>query len=123
MIEDPRKFKSSIFNRQSSMGWCPGTELNRRHTDFQSVALPTELPGRPGRRNREGTLAESAKTDGAGPPRLARRLRRRTKRISDDEEVAVILREDQSVRGERHGRVGRSERQVEEDPLSHRAGG
>jgi hypothetical protein len=23
----------------------PGTESNRRHTDFQSVALPTELPG------------------------------------------------------------------------------
>jgi hypothetical protein len=26
--------------------WCPGAELNHRHTDFQSVALPTELPGR-----------------------------------------------------------------------------
>ncbi len=25
--------------------WCPGTELNRRHRDFQSRALPTELPG------------------------------------------------------------------------------
>src|SRR5437763_4989196 len=25
--------------------WCPGAELNHRHTDFQSVALPTELPG------------------------------------------------------------------------------
>ena len=25
-------------------GWCRGAELNRRHTDFQSVALPTELP-------------------------------------------------------------------------------
>ena len=25
---------------------CPGTELNRRHGDFQSPALPTELPGR-----------------------------------------------------------------------------
>ncbi len=24
----------------------PGTELNRRHADFQSAALPTELPGR-----------------------------------------------------------------------------
>ncbi len=27
------------------MEWCPGTELNRRHRDFQSRALPTELPG------------------------------------------------------------------------------
>ena len=26
--------------------WWPGTELNRRHKDFQSSALPTELPGR-----------------------------------------------------------------------------
>ena len=26
--------------------WCPGAESNHRHTDFQSVALPTELPGR-----------------------------------------------------------------------------
>jgi hypothetical protein len=26
------------------LGWCRGAELNRRHTDFQSVALPTELP-------------------------------------------------------------------------------
>jgi hypothetical protein len=25
--------------------WCPGTESNRRHKDFQSFALPTELPG------------------------------------------------------------------------------
>jgi hypothetical protein len=25
--------------------WWPGTELNRRHRDFQSRALPTELPG------------------------------------------------------------------------------
>ncbi len=25
--------------------WWPETELNRRHKDFQSSALPTELPG------------------------------------------------------------------------------
>ena len=25
--------------------WCPGVELNYRHRDFQSRALPTELPG------------------------------------------------------------------------------
>ena len=25
--------------------WWPGTESNRRHKDFQSSALPTELPG------------------------------------------------------------------------------
>jgi hypothetical protein len=26
------------------MEWCRGTESNRRHEDFQSSALPTELP-------------------------------------------------------------------------------
>ena len=25
--------------------WCPGAESNHRHEDFQSTALPTELPG------------------------------------------------------------------------------
>ena len=25
--------------------WCPGAESNHRHEDFQSSALPTELPG------------------------------------------------------------------------------
>ena len=32
---------------QAREGWWPGTELNRRHHDFQSCALPTELPGLP----------------------------------------------------------------------------
>lgn len=25
--------------------WCPGADSNHRHADFQSTALPTELPG------------------------------------------------------------------------------
>src|SRR6266480_3572334 len=33
---------------------CPGTESNRRHGDFQSPALPTELPGHAPRRARYG---------------------------------------------------------------------
>ena len=32
----------------SHVGWCPGTESNCRHADFQSAALPSELPGQPG---------------------------------------------------------------------------
>ena len=34
-------FKSECRNKK----WWPETELNRRHKDFQSSALPTELPG------------------------------------------------------------------------------
>ncbi len=30
--------------------WCPGLESNQRHCDFQSHALPTELPGHPAKR-------------------------------------------------------------------------
>src|SRR6185437_10848 len=30
----------------SAEALCPGTESNCLHTDFQSVALPVELPGR-----------------------------------------------------------------------------
>ena len=34
--------------------WCPGLESNQRHCDFQSHALPTELPGHPSRRSTTG---------------------------------------------------------------------
>lgn len=30
---------------QSKGKWCPGADSNHRHRDFQSRALPTELPG------------------------------------------------------------------------------
>ena len=30
--------------------WWPGAESNCRHEDFQSTALPTELPGHQGTR-------------------------------------------------------------------------
>ncbi len=36
--------KSGFFT--SSKEWCPDADLNHGHTDFQSVALPTELSGR-----------------------------------------------------------------------------
>src|SRR6476661_2286098 len=34
-----------LASRSFSEGWCPGAESNHRHRDFQSRALPTELPG------------------------------------------------------------------------------
>ena len=30
---------------QQELKWCPGADSNHRHEDFQSSALPTELPG------------------------------------------------------------------------------
>ena len=42
----PRYQKDSgVFNACKAFNWWPGTESNRRHKDFQSSALPTELPG------------------------------------------------------------------------------
>ena len=41
----PRKRKPS---GPCCVYWWPGAESNCRHTDFQSVALPTELPSRNG---------------------------------------------------------------------------
>ena len=36
--------------------WCPGAESNHRHEDFQSTALPTELPGQKRGIQREGRV-------------------------------------------------------------------
>ena len=40
------KKTDSMVGFIQSYSWCPGAESNRRHEDFQSSALPTELPGR-----------------------------------------------------------------------------
>ena len=61
--------------------WCPGADLNHRHADFQSAALPTELPGRIYRSKhkhklrvcfalilKRGILAAYRKKDGVCPP-------------------------------------------------------
>src|SRR3569832_668839 len=50
--------------------WCPGPESNQRHCDFQSHALPTELPGRPGGRPLKGRPAESGRYNGVVRPCL-----------------------------------------------------
>jgi hypothetical protein len=42
-----------VCGRRWMMKWWPGRELNPRHADFQSAALPTELPGLSERRIRQ----------------------------------------------------------------------
>ena len=37
--------KSKTTRRWFVDSWWPGAESNHRHKDFQSSALPTELPG------------------------------------------------------------------------------
>src|SRR5512143_1287309 len=39
------KLAGSEVKDPNGVRWWPGTELNRRHADFQSAALPAELPG------------------------------------------------------------------------------
>jgi hypothetical protein len=41
--------------------WCPEADLNHRHADFQSAALPTELSGHPVQEPEGGTRSLPAK--------------------------------------------------------------
>ena len=43
--DQPSGDRATLSKKTLSRKWCPGTESNRRHCDFQSHALPTELPG------------------------------------------------------------------------------
>src|SRR5208282_4961946 len=43
------------------MRWCPGADLNHRHADFQSAALPTELPGHAAVKGRRRPLIEASR--------------------------------------------------------------
>ena len=43
---DPAKPQKKIAQQVDYLNsWWPGAESNHRHKDFQSSALPTELPG------------------------------------------------------------------------------
>ena len=46
--------------------WWPGAESNCRHADFQSAALPTELPGQPARALQLSQVAHYSKTSSIG---------------------------------------------------------
>ena len=40
----PLSHTSKYANHINMISWCRGAESNHRHRDFQSLALPTELP-------------------------------------------------------------------------------
>ena len=46
-----RPLRISSLNQRAFMRWCPDSESNQGHGDFQSPALPTELSGQRGALN------------------------------------------------------------------------
>ena len=56
---------STVFHGREK--WWPGSESNQRHADFQSAALPTELPGHCWNIPRRGALDRGARIRPAGP--------------------------------------------------------
>ena len=58
--------ESSRMEGHEKAEWCPEADLNHRHADFQSAALPTELSGHPGRYQgyRKGRLVPPRKRAG-----------------------------------------------------------
>ncbi len=40
-----RQFGAGLSKSPAPNWWCPGAESNHGHADFQSAALPSELPG------------------------------------------------------------------------------
>jgi hypothetical protein len=87
----------------SSFVWWPETDLNRRHGDFQSPALPTELPGRAQRlvripaRPRDGQGQQRATRHSRG--RGATRMGRAPKALHGPPELLLAVRhEDQDRR-------------------------
>lgn len=46
------KRKTDVNERPCMNKWCPDSESNQGHGDFQSPALPTELSGQRGALNR-----------------------------------------------------------------------
>src|SRR3954466_11002966 len=58
-------------NDRSEASWCPGAGSNHRHCDFQSHALPTELPGHTRRRKGRPERAVYSGAGGPCPPAFA----------------------------------------------------
>ena len=51
--DEPSRGRRFQDSGHTGIEWCPGAGSNHRHCDFQSHALPTELPGHVPARSRE----------------------------------------------------------------------
>ena len=75
IIWDFRHIAADNGGRLPMGSWCPGAGSNHRHCDFQSHALPTELPGRSqpnnGLRERRFIVRQHASVHHASPCGLA----------------------------------------------------
>ncbi len=54
-----RPLRISSPNQRALMQWCPDSESNQGHGDFQSPALPTELSGQRGALNRNPYISST----------------------------------------------------------------
>src|SRR5690606_22707900 len=75
----------------------PGTESNRRHRDFQSRALPTELPGRPEPITALDVDEKPPGIEGAGGGAGVRRLSHRSYRLAPPARLAPYRHESASA--------------------------
>ena len=98
------RYLLEFAGRSGMRVWCPGPESNQRHADFQSAALPTELPGRP---------------DGETPAN--RRLPRSSRFIGERNGAVQPFRHRAghaaATRRNRRGRLSRAPRRHAPEPL------
>jgi hypothetical protein len=98
-------FSRSLLAPRAASSW-PGAESNRRHHDFQSCALPTELPGpdkKPARASRRGreVLGGDAPTAAPLPPTIAGSTCRRPSRRPNFASVSPLAVPERGKRRQR----------------------
>ncbi len=69
-IDRPLRFSSLNQRALMQNSWCPDSESNQGHGDFQSPALPTELSGQRAALNRIGRFSSMDLSEIYDKPRL-----------------------------------------------------
>jgi hypothetical protein len=71
LLRDELSRGKLVSHGSTELEWCPGAGSNHRHCDFQSHALPTELPGHTRRPQRPCERAVYREVGGPCPPAFA----------------------------------------------------